>query len=95
MDATYKTCRLMLPLFILAVKTNMGYTPVATFIIQTEDTASISEALTRIKTYLEEHDITIRNFMIDCSQAEISAIENVFDSEYISLESCRLMSALL
>lgn len=90
MDATYKTCRLMLPLFILAVKTNVGYSPVATFIVQTEDTASISEALSHIKHYLEEHSIEVKNFMIDCSQAEISAIENVFPGESNDVKLRRL-----
>ena len=57
MDATYRTCRLMLPTFFLAVKTNVGYSPVATFIVQTEDSASISEALDRIKIYLAQEHI--------------------------------------
>lgn len=82
MDATYKTCRLMLPLFLLAVKTNVAYTPVCSFIVQSEDTASISEALNRIKQYLAQHNITVANFMIDCAQAEISSIETVFPGKY-------------
>ena len=36
MDATYHTCRLMLPLFFLAMKTNVNYSPVASFIVQNE-----------------------------------------------------------
>ena len=46
MDATYKTCKLALPLFFLVVRTNVGYSVVAEFIIQHEDTTSITEALT-------------------------------------------------
>ena len=38
MDATYKTCKLALPLFFLVVKTNVGYSIIAKFIIQHEDT---------------------------------------------------------
>ena len=49
MDTTYCTCRLMLPLFFLTMKTNVNYSPVASFIVQNEDTKSISEALSRIK----------------------------------------------
>ena len=45
MDATYKTCKLALPLFFLVVRTNVGYSVVAEFIIQHEDTTSITEAL--------------------------------------------------
>ena len=52
MDATYHTCRLMLPLFFLAVKTNVNYSPVASFIVQNEDAKSISEALSRITQYI-------------------------------------------
>ena len=49
MDATYRTCRLMLPLFFLAVKTNVNYNPVTSFIVQNEDTKSIPKSLSRIK----------------------------------------------
>ena len=45
MDATYKTCKLALPLFFLVVRMNVGYSVVAEFIIQHEDTTSITEAL--------------------------------------------------
>ena len=45
MDATYHTCRLMLPLFFLTVKTNVNYSFVTSFIVQNEDTKSISEAI--------------------------------------------------
>ena len=62
-DATYRMCRLMLPTFFLAVKTNVGYSPVATFIVQTEDSASISEALSRITIYLAQEHIQIPNFI--------------------------------
>ena len=44
MDTTYHTCRLMLPLFFLAVKTNVNYSPITSFIVQNEDAKSISEA---------------------------------------------------
>ena len=51
MDATYGTCRLMLPLFFLAVKTNVNYSPITSLIVQSEDAKSISKALSRIKQY--------------------------------------------
>lgn len=78
MDATYRTCRLMLPLFILAVKTNVNYSPVATFIVQNEDSVSISEALSRIKAYVGLDGIQIKNFMIDCSPTEMQSIRTTF-----------------
>ncbi len=36
MDATYKTTKYELPMFFVTVKTNVGYTPVADFVIQSE-----------------------------------------------------------
>ena len=78
MDATYRTCRLMLPTFFLAVKTNVGYSLVATFIVQTEDSASISEALRRIKIYLAQEHIQTPNFMIDYSATEMQSLRETF-----------------
>ena len=37
MDATYCTCRLMLPLFFLTVKTNVNFCPITSFIVQNEE----------------------------------------------------------
>ena len=68
----------MLPTFFLAVKTNVGYSPVATFIVQTEDSASISEALCRIKIYLAQEHIQTPNFMIDCSATEMQSLRETF-----------------
>ena len=45
MDATYKTCKLSLPLFFLVVRTNVGYAVIAEFIVQHEDTTSITKAM--------------------------------------------------
>ena len=45
LDATYKTTKYELPLFFLSVKTNVGYSVVAEFIIQSETAPHISEAL--------------------------------------------------
>ena len=62
MDATYHTFRLMLPLFFLAMKTNVNYSPVASFIVQNEDAKSISKALSRIKQYISIDRIDIKKF---------------------------------
>ena len=45
LDATYKTTRYSLPLFFVVVKTNVDYQIVGSFVIQSETTASIYEAL--------------------------------------------------
>lgn len=78
MDATYKTCKLALPLFLLVVKTNVGFQCVATFVVQVEDIVSLKEALQKLKEYLVEHDVRIGSFMVDCSSAEIGALWEVF-----------------
>ena len=49
MDATYKRCKLTLPLFFLVICTNVGYSVVAEFIIQHEDMTSITEALRNLR----------------------------------------------
>ena len=59
MDATYKTCKLALPLFFLVVRTNVGYSVVAEFIIQHEDTTSITEALKILRKRWDECDIEV------------------------------------
>ena len=45
MDATYKTTSYDLPLFFICVRTNTGYCVVAEFIVQSESTEWIKEAI--------------------------------------------------
>ena len=78
MNATYCTCGLMLPLFFLAVKTNVNHSPIASFIVQNEDTKSISEVLSRIKQYIGQDKIDIQNSMIDYSPTKMQSIREVF-----------------
>ena len=49
MDATYKTTKYSLPLFFVRVKTNVSYSVVAEFIIQSETSDDIFEALSVLK----------------------------------------------
>jgi MULE transposase domain/Amyotrophic lateral sclerosis 2 chromosomal region candidate gene 8 len=76
LDATYKTTRYALPLFFLCVRTNVDYVVVATFVIQHEDSSSISEALSVVKSW--NSSWTPASFMVDCCEAEMKAIEAVF-----------------
>ena len=85
MDATYKMCKLALPLFFLAICMNVGYSVVAEFIIQHEDTTSITEALTILCKRWDECDIEVGNFMIDCQQSEENAIHAVFPNSVVYL----------
>ena len=45
LDATYKTTRYNLPLFFVVVKTNVDYQIVGSFVVQSETTDAIFEAL--------------------------------------------------
>ena len=50
-DATYTTTKYDLALFFLCVHTNINYTVVAEFIVQSESAEQIAEALTVIKSW--------------------------------------------
>ena len=75
LDATNKTTRYALPLFMLVVKTNVEYCPVAEFVVETESAESISEALSILKAWNPDWDPPF--FMVDYCDAEINAIETV------------------
>ena len=85
MDATYKTCKLSLPLFFLVVRKNVGYSVVAELVVQHEDSMSIAEALGILKKRWDDDGIAIGNFMIDCQQSEENAIRGVFPESCIYL----------
>ena len=92
MDATYKTCKLALPLFFLVVRTNVGY---SVFIIQHEDTTSITEALKILRKRWDECDIEVGNFMIDCQQLVENAICAVFPDSVVYLCAFHRLQAWL
>ena len=75
-DATYKTTKYELPMFFVTVKTNVGYTPIVDFVVQSETSNHIEEKLNVIASCNLEWNPPY--FMIDSSDAEISAIEFVF-----------------
>ncbi|PIK46563.1 hypothetical protein BSL78_16572 [Apostichopus japonicus] len=60
----------------MVVRTNVGYTPVATFICESETTAHIAEALSIIKEWNLRWKP--RFFMIDYSEPEYQALQDVF-----------------
>ena len=76
-DAMYKTTKYTIPLFFICVKTNVSYSVVAEFIIQSESAEQISEALAVIKWWNPRH------FMMDYSDAEMAAVQNLFPSTQI------------
>ena len=53
-DATYKTTKYELPMFFVTVKTNVGYTPIANVVVQSETSHHIEEALNIIASWNPE-----------------------------------------
>ena len=76
MDATYKATKQELALFYVAVKTNVGYPAFADFVLQSETTEQIIEALKIISSW--NTDWSPLYFMMDYSEAEVSTINIVF-----------------
>ncbi|XP_056001914.1 uncharacterized protein LOC125662462 isoform X1 [Ostrea edulis] len=75
-DATYKTTKYALPLFLLVVRTNVSYVPIAEFIVEAEQTETILEALQVIKSWNSLWDP--KYFMLDYSHQEYQAIHELF-----------------
>ena len=61
----------------LVVKTNVGYSVIAEFIVQHEDTESISEALGHLQWHWSRCGITVNDLMIDYQKSEENTICNV------------------
>jgi len=56
----------------------MKFLPVCTFVTQNEQTSSIAEALQLIRNHMLAEGFDFKAFMVDKSQAEINAIQQVF-----------------
>ena len=80
LDATYRTTKYALPLFFLAVKTNVGYSVVAEFVVENETKDAIKLGISTIKGWIEEDSWSWQpvQFMTDYCEREIHAIEAVF-----------------
>ena len=76
MDATYKTTKYELALFFVCVRTNVGYSVAGEFIVQSENTENIKEAIEVLKKW--NPNWKPKYFMTDYSEAELTAIETVF-----------------
>lgn len=72
-DATYKTAKYSIPLFFVCVKTNVSYSVVAEFIVQSETCDNTQDALSILKTWNPTWKPSF--FMSDYSDAEIAAIK--------------------
>ena len=92
LDGTYKTTKYTIPLYLLCVKTNVSYVPVASVFIQQEDTDSILEALEIIK--VENPSWQPRVVMLDCDVKEEVAIRQLFPGKYMVGSVCEFNSSL-
>ena len=81
MDATYKTTKYSILLFFVCVKTNVSYSVVAEFIIQSETKEDIFEALSVLKLW--NPDWEPKFFLTDYSDAEIGAINKLFPATQV------------
>ena len=77
-DATYKTMQYDLPLFLVCVRTNVGYCTVAEFVTQSETAEAIGEALKILREWNPGWNPPF--VLCDYSEAEIAAIKATFDS---------------
>ena len=68
---------------------------IAEFIVQHEDTTSITEALLILQKCWDKEGINIRNFMIDCQQSEENAICVVFPDTVVYLCAFHRLQAWL
>ena len=75
LEATYKTSCYALPLFFLCVKTNVDYCVVASFVVQTENSNAIWQALQVIRDW--NPNWNPKFFTVDFCEAEIHAIERL------------------
>jgi len=76
LDATYKTSRWAEPPFVLAVRTNSGYQPVAILRCKDETSASIYEALQVVRE--DNPDCKPSYRMSDCDESEMKALRKHF-----------------
>ena len=83
MDATYKTTKYSMPLFFVCVKTNVCYSVVAEFIIQSETSEDIYEALSVLKTW--NPNWNPKFYLLDYPDAEIAAVNKLLPATAVYL----------
>ena len=76
LDATYRTTKYAIPFFQLCITTNIDYQPVAIFVCEFEDSATILEPLQIICDWNPLWKP--KHFMVDFAESEINAIEQLF-----------------
>ena len=80
LDRTYKTTKYAVPLFSLAVKTNVDYQVIGSFAVQDETIGAISEAVSILKKW----NPLWKLFMVDNCEEETDGIERNFPGKSIA-----------
>ena len=83
LDATYKTTKYVVPLFFVAVKTNVDYQVLGSFAIQDETANAIAEVLSMLKLWNPQWQP--RCFMVDDSDEEILPTRQNFQCKDINV----------
>ena len=88
----YRVTRYQLALFLLMVKTNVGFTVVAEFFVDREEELAITAALREIKCGMEKKGFNWdgRWWMCDKNWSEKNAISAIFPGAYSTKYSCIL-----
>lgn len=76
LDATYRTTKYALPLYVLCVRTNVRYQVVGSYLTQYENKRSFEEELNMFKKW--EPIWCPAYFMVDFAEEELQALQNVF-----------------
>ena len=76
LDATYRTTQYAVPLYFVAVQTNVGFCVVASFFLEQDTTEYVQEALEIIKKW--NSGWNPKYFLTDFDMREIKALKQVF-----------------
>ena len=93
LDATYKTTKYSIPLFFVAVKTNVKYMVVGSCAIQEETKEAITEAMDILKLCNESWSPVC--FMVDNWIKEIHCLEHLFRSNYIFIHMSYIQASFI
>ena len=93
LDATYKTTKYSIPLFLVTVKTNAKYMVVGSFAIQEETTEAITEAMDILKSWNESCSPVY--FMADNCIKEIHCFEHLFPRNDIFIHMSYIQASFI
>ena len=81
-DATYKTSKYEMPLFFVVVKSNVDYQVVGSFIIEEENSQSMTKAINILREW--NPNWSPESLMMDNCAAELKAVKSCFPGNKIT-----------